>query len=612
MRAFVAFVALVSSTVVLLAAGAFAAETTISHGNSLHGDLKYPTDFTHFDYANPDAPKGGKIRQYSIGTFDTLNPYILKGVSAAGLGLMFDGLTSSAADEASSAYGQIAETIETPDDYSWVTFTLRKEARWHDGTPITADDVVFSFETIMAKGHPFYRNYFKSIAKAERLGRHQVKFTFSGDLNRELPHITGQLPILSKAYYSKVDFSKTTLVPPLGSGPYKIIDIDPGRSITYERVKDYWGKDLAVNKGQHNFDTIRYDYYRDETVALEAFKSGEYDFRQENASKVWATGYDVPAVRHGLIKKQMVRHQSPTGMQALVFNSRRPQFSDRKVRQALAYAFDFAWTNKNLFYGQYTRTRSYFSNSELAATGLPSTAELNYLAPHRATLPSEVFTQEYQPPESDGSGNIRKNLRIAKKLLAEAGWVVKGGKLVNTATGQAMTMEVLLVSPAFERIMLPMVKNLKRLGVETTVRTVDPAQYQNRLNEFDFDAIVSTFGQSLSPGNEQRDFWASYNANTKGSRNFIGVKDPAVDDLIEKIIAAPDRKELIAATRALDRVLLWGHYVIPQWHIQSFRIAYWDRFGRPLATPKYSLGFFTWWIDPAKDAALQAARGKTK
>jgi microcin C transport system substrate-binding protein len=594
------------------AAGPLAAQTTVSHGNSLHGDLKYPADFRHFDYVNPDAPKGGKIRQYSVGTFDTLNPYILKGVSAAGLGLLFDGLTSSASDEASSAYGLIAETIETPADYSWVIFNLRKEARWHDGTPITADDVVFSFETIMAKGHPFYRNYFKSITKAERLGPLKVKFSFSGALNRELPHITGQLPILSKAYYSKVDFAKTTLEPPLGSGPYKIVAVDPGRSITYERVKDYWARDLPVNKGQHNFDRIRYDYYRDQTVALEAFKSGEYDFRQENSSKVWATGYDAPAVRNGLIKKQMVRHQSPTGMQALVFNTRRPQFVDRKVRQALAYAFDFAWTNKNLFYGQYTRTKSYFSNSELAATGRPSAAELAYLEPHRANLPPEVFTTVYAPPKSSGSGNIRKNLRRAKKLLVAAGWTVKGGKLINEKTGKALTMEVLLVSPAFERIMLPMVKNLKRLGVETTVRTVDSAQYQNRLNDFDFDAIVFTFAQSLSPGNEQRDFWGSYNADAKGSRNFIGVKDPAVDDLIEKIIAAPDRAALIAATRALDRVLLWGHYVVPQWHIQSYRIAYWDRFGRPAQTPKYGLGFSAWWIDAAKDFALQAARTGSK
>jgi len=582
----------------------------VSHGNSLHGDLKYPADFTHFDYVNPDAPKGGSIRQFSIGTYDNLNPYILKGVSAVGLGRMFDGLTAGAADEASSAYGQIAESIETPDDNSWVIYTLRKEARWHDGTPITADDVIFSFETITTKGHPFYRSYFKSIAKAERLGAHKVKFSFSGDLNRELPHITGQLPILSKAYYAKVDFSKTTLVPPMGSGPYKISDIDPGRSITYERVKDYWGKDLPVNKGQNNFDKIRYDYYRDQTVALEAFKSGEYDFRQENTSKIWATGYDVPAVKKGLITKQLIDHEQPTGMQALIFNSRLPQFADRKVREALAYTFDFAWTNKNLFYGQYTRTKSYFSNSELAAVGLPGTAELSFLEPHRAKLPPEVFGQAYAPPTSDGSGNIRKNLRAAKKLLTAAGWTVKNGKLINGKTGQALTMEVLLVSPAFERIMAPMIKNLKRLGVEASMRVVDSAQYQNRLNDFDFDAIVFTFGQSLSPGNEQRDFWGSYNANTKGSRNFIGINDPVVDDLIEKIIAAADRKTLVAATRALDRVLLWGNYVVPQWHIQSYRIAYWDRFGRPSTTPKYGLGFSGWWIDAAKDTALKAARNR--
>lgn len=599
-------------TAILTSAAPLAAQTTVSHGNSLHGDLKYPTGFTHFDYVNPQAPKGGKLRLATTGTYDSLNPFILKGTSASGIGLMFDSLTVSSSDEAGSAYGQIAESIETPDDNSWVIYTLRKEARWHDGTPITADDVVFSFETVMKKGHPFYRNYLKSIAKAERVDERKVKFTFSGDLNRELPHIAGQVPVISKAYYSKVDFEKTTLVPPLGSGPYKIVDIDPGRSITYERVKDYWGRDVPVAKGQYNFDTIRYDYYRDQTVELEAFKSGEFDFRQENTSKVWATGYDVPAVNNGLIKKELIRHQSPTGMQALVFNTRRPQFVDPKVRQALTYTFDFAWANKNLFYGQYTRTKSYFSNSELASSGLPGPAELKFLEPHRANVPPEVFTTEYQPPETDGSGNIRKNLRAAKKLLVAAGWTVKAGKLVNAKTGKAFKMEVLLISPAFERIMLPMVKNLKRLGIEAKVRTVDSAQYVNRLNDFDFDAIVSTFSQSLSPGNEQRDFWASYNAETKGSRNFIGVKDPVVDDLIEKIIAAPDRQTLIAATRALDRVLLWSHYVVPQWHIQSFRVAYWNRFGRPAKTPKYDLGFFSWWIDPAKDAALKSAKAGTK
>jgi len=599
--------AVFSLAVGLVAAAPLSAETTISHGNSLLGKLKYPAGFTHFDYVNPDAPKGGKVRLAATGTYDSLNPYILKGNSATGLGLMYDTLTSSASDEASSAYGQLTETIETPADYSWVIYTLRKQARWHDGTPITADDVVFSFNTVMKRGHPFYRNYFKSIAKAEALGPHKVKFSFSGDLNRELPHIAGQVPVISQAYYANVDFEKTTLVPPLGSGPYKIVDVDPGRSITYERVKDYWGKDLAVAKGQYNFDTIRYDYYRDETVELEAFKSGEFDFREENTSKVWATGYDVPAVRKGLIKKELIRHYSPTGMQALIFNSRRAQFTDPMVRYALAHAFDFNWSNKNLFYGQYTRTKSYFSNSELASSGLPSAAELKYLEPHRGKIPDEVFTTEYLPPDTDGKSGIRKNLRAAKKLLVAAGWTVKGGKLVNQKTGKPFIMEILLVNPAFERVILPMVKNLKRLGIEANLRTVDSAQYINRLRDFDFDALVSGFPQSLSPGNEQRDFWASFNADVKGSRNYIGIKDAAVDDLVEQIIAAPDRTSLIAATRALDRVLLWGHYVVPQWHIQSFRVAYWDRFGRPATTPKYGLGFFTWWIDPARDTALKKA-----
>jgi microcin C transport system substrate-binding protein len=587
------------------------AGSTVSHGSSLHGDLKYPKGFKHFDYVNPDAAKGGTVRLSAIGGYDSLNPFILKGSSAASLGLMYDSLMSPSSDEPGSTYAHLAESVEVPDDFSWVIYTLDARARWHDGTPLTVEDVIFSFETIKAKGHPFYRAYFKSLASAEKVGERQVKFSFSGDLNRELPHITSQLPIISKAYYSKHEFEKTTLEPPLGSGPYRIKELDAGRSITYERVKDYWGKDLGVNKGRYNFDTIRIDYYRDSTVALEAFKSREYDFRQENTSKIWATGYKSKSLDKGLFKKQEVRNQNPTGMQGLVFNSRREIFSDPKVRRALAYAFDFEWTNKNLFYGQYTRTKSYFSNSDLASSGLPDAAELKYLEPLRGKIPKEIFTTEYTVPVIDKKGALRQNLRTAKKMLASAGWTIKGGKLTNSA-GKVFEMEVLLVSPAFERIMQPMVKNLKRLGIEARLRIVDSAQYQNRLNDFDFDSIVFTFGQSLSPGNEQRNFWSSANANTKGSRNFIGIKDPAVDELIDKIIAAPTRAELVAVTRALDRVLLWGHYVVPQWHVQSYRLAFWDRFGRPDTAPKYGVGFYSWWIDGQKDDALNTAMGRKK
>ena len=578
---------------------------TPSHGLSLHGGLKYGPAFTHFDYVNPDAPKGGTVRQSAIGTFDSLNPFILRGQSAAGIGLIYESLMTPSLDEPDADYGQIAESVEVADDISWVVFNLRPEARWHDGSPITADDVVYSFDILKTKGHPFYRAYYAAVERAEKLGPHKVKFVFRVGLNRELPKILGQLTVLPKAYYETHEFDKTTLEPPLGSGPYRIAELEPSRSITYGRIPDYWGQDLPVNRGTNNFDVIRIDYYRDRTVALEAFKAHEYDFRLENTAKVWATGYDFPAARQGFVIAEEIPHENPTGMQGFVFNTRRAIFQDRRLRRALAYAFDFEWTNANLFNGAYTRTTSYFSNSELAAQGLPPTEELALLEPFRDQIPDEVFTDIYQPPETDGSGNVRANLRSAKKLLEEAGWVIENGKLVHQGSGEPLEIEFLLVSPAFERIVGPLTQNLKRLGVASRIRTVDTAQYQNRLDQFDFDIVVASFGQSLSPGNEQLDFWGSSKADIEGSRNLIGVVDPAVDALIEAIIAAPDRAALVTATRALDRVLLWGHYVIPHWHIRTFRVAYWNRFGRPKVQPRFGLGFNTWWIDPDKDAALQ-------
>ena len=581
----------------------------VSHGLSIHGDLKYPPDFKHFDYADPGAPKGGDVRLSTIGTFDTLNPFILKGVAAEGLGLTFSNLLANADDEPASAYGLVAESVETPPDRSWVVFTLRPEARFHDGTPVTADDVIFSFEALKTRGHPFYRAYFASVERAEKLGERKVRFTFSEGSNRELPFIIGKdLPILSKAFFEKVDFEKTTLEPVLGSGPYRVEAVDPGRSITYRRVADYWGADLPVATGQYNFDTIRHDYYRDSTVALEAFKAGEYDFRQENTAKVWATGYDFPALREGLVKMEEIPHEQPTGMQAFIFNTRRPIFQDRRVRRALAFAFDFEWTNKNLFYGAYTRTKSYFSNSELASRGLPAGDELALLERYRGRIPEEVFTQVYEPPSTDVEGGIRTNLRKARRMLKQAGWVLRDGILVNEESGEAMRFEILLVNPAFERIVAPFKKNLERLGIDARLRTVDTSQYQNRIDAFDFDMVVGGFGQSLSPGNEQRDLWTSAAADIKGSRNIIGIKDPVVDELVELVIAAPDRKSLVDRTRALDRVLLWGHYVIPHWHIRYFRVAYWDMFARPRVTPKYALAFTTWWVDPAKAARLADRR----
>ena len=607
----------------------------VTHAMAMHGEPKYGPALKHFDYVNPDAPKGGEVRLGVQGTFDSFNPYIIKGVPGAGSAI--ESLTVSSADEAFTEYGLIAETIEWPDDRSWVTFTLREEARWHDGKPITADDVIFSFETLKAKGRPFFRFYYGSIEKAEKLGPRRVRFDFGAEndreasqtarqpsilpaecrdrfasgerINRELPLIAGQLPILPKHYWEGRDFEKTTLEPPLGSGPYRIVDFDPGRYIVVERVDDYWGRDLAVNRGQYNFDRIRYDYYRDPTVIRLALKAGQIDYREENQAKAWALDYDVPRVREGWLKLEEVPHQRPTGMQAFVINNRRPVFADARVRRALAYAFDFEWSNRNLFFSQYARTESYFSNSELASSGLPEGEERDILDCFRGRIPDEVSSEVYAAPATNGSGWPRDNLREAFALLAEAGWVVRDSKLVNAETGVGMDFEILLVSPAFERIVLPFKRNLGRLGIDVRVRLVDRSQYINRLREFDFDVIVASWGQSDSPGNEQRDFWGSAAANSPGGRNYAGINDPVVDELIELIISAPDRESLISRTRALDRVLLWGHYVIPQWHARNQRIAYWNKFSRPALTPRNGTSLSYWWIDAVKASALDARKG---
>jgi microcin C transport system substrate-binding protein len=579
----------------LLAAPAGPAAGGPAHGLSMYGDLRYPPGFRHFDYVNPAAPKGGSVTLSAIGTFDSLHPFILKGVSAVGLGQVFDTLMTGSADEALSEYGLVAETVETPPDRSWVAFTLHPKARFHDGSPITAADVIWTFETLRKHGHPFYRSYYAAVTSVEAMGERGVRFTFRGGTNRELPLIVGQMPVLPKAWWAGRDFTKTTLEPPLGSGPYRVEAVDPGRSITYRRVPDYWAAERPVNVGRYNVDTIRYDYYRDGTVALEAFKGGAYDFRVENSSKNWAKGYDIPAVRDGRIRKEQIPNQIPTGMQGFVYNVRREVFRDPRVRWALAHAFDFEWTNAHLFYGAYARTASYFSNSELAARGLPGAAEREVLAPFRTRVPAEVFTEAYQPPSTTPDG-LRPNLVRALRLLEAAGWVVRDLQLVEVATGRPMTFEILLSEPTWERIALPFVKNLERLGVAARVRTVDAAQYEYRLKHFDFDMTVALFRQSLSPGNEQVGLWGSAAAGTPGSRNLAGISDPVVDELVGLLIAAPDREALIARTRALDRVLLWGHYVIPHWHITAFRVAYWNRFGRPPVSPRYDLGFDTWWV----------------
>ncbi|CDL01086.1 putative oligopeptide transporter subunit; periplasmic-binding component of ABC superfamily transporter [Magnetospirillum gryphiswaldense MSR-1 v2] len=569
------------------------------HGLAMHGTLKYPSDFTHFDYVNPDAPKGGELRLADQGPFDSLNPFITKGQTPDGAALPFDTLMDSAADEPFSEYGLIAETVETPPDRAWVIFTLRPQARWHDGQPITADDVIFSLETLRTKGAPHYRFYYAGVDKMEKLGERRVKFSFKPGDNRELPLILGQLPILPKHYWQGKTFDETTLVPPLGSGPYRVGKFEPGRFITYERVTDYWAKDMPTQRGRYNFDRIRYDVYRDATVALEALKAGEYDLRLENESKKWATGYsDWDAVKTGKAVLREFRHAMPSGMQGYAFNLRRPLFSDVRVREALAQAFDFEWANRNLFYGQYARTNSYFDNSELAAKGLPGADELALLEPLRAQVPPQVFSQEYQSPPTDPNLGIRPNLRRAVALLEQAGWQVVDGKLVD-AGGQPFRFEILLNSPAFERITLPFARNLKRLGIDANVRTVDPTQYVNRVREFDFDMIVMSWGQSLSPGNEQSMYWSSEAADQPGSRNVGGIRNKAIDTLIDKVIAAPDRRQLVAATRALDRVLLWNWYVIPQWHSPVIRVALWDKFGQPDVVPMQGWQMHALWAKNA-------------
>ena len=596
------------------------AGSTVSHATAIREAPRYPPGFPHYDHVDPDAPKGGTVRRASVGsTFDSLNPFIVKGNPAAGLGLLFDTLAEDSPDEATASYGLVAEWIEVADDGSWATFWLRPEARFHDGSPVTPADVVFSLEILKTGGHPLYRGYYEGVRAAEPVEgdtpsgpRRGVRFSFREGVNQELPSILGQLRVLSKADWEGKDFGETTLDPPLGSGPYLVEEgsIDPGRSIVYRRDPDYWARDLAVNVGRHNFDRIRYDYYRDATVAVEALKAGEYDLRRESSSKRWATGYDGPAVEAGMLRRELLAHRLPAGMQAFVFNTRREKFRDPRVREALGHAFDFEWTNRQLFYGQYERSASFFSNSELASSGLPSEAELAILEPYRGRAPERVFTTAWEPPRTDGPGGIRRNLRRARALLREAGWTVRDGRLEEASSGAPMEFEMLLVNPDFERVALPFGKNLERLGARMTVRTVDPAQYRRRVSDFDFDMIVGSFGITLSPGNEQRDYWGSAAADLPGSGNLAGARDPVVDELVELVISAPGRKELVDRSRALDRVLLWSHYVIPNWHINAFRVASWDIFGRPKTRPRFSLGFDAWWIDEAKAERVRAWREK--
>ncbi|MGV1014017.1 MAG: extracellular solute-binding protein, partial [Methyloceanibacter sp.] len=549
----------------LLMDGAAAAER--KHGLSAFGDLAYPSDFTHFAYVNPDAPKGGTFSLVGWGgvtTFNSLNNYILKGDAAQGLELLFDSLMARAADEPDALYGLVAESAEMADDGMSVTFHLRPEAKFADGSALTAEDVAFSFDTLKEKGHPIYRQMLQDVVKAEALDPATVRYSFKGELIRDLPLIVAALPIFSKAYYSAKPFDATTLDPPLGSGPYLVDRMAQGRTIVYRRNPDYWAKDLAVNRGRWNFDRIRFEYFRDRNAGMEAFKAGFYDFREEFTSKVWATEYDFPAIRDGRVNKEVLPDETPSGTQGFFLNTRRDHLKDPRVRKALDLAFDFEWTNRNVFYGLYQRTESFFENSPMKAEGEASEAERALFAELGVKVPEEALGPAYLPPKSDGSGNDRKLLFEAGKLLDEAGWTIKNGMRVNDK-GEPFKLEILTFEPTFERLTAPYVKNLKLLGIDARIRMVDPAQYQQRLKNFDFDMTTQRYVMRNTPGVELRSYFGSLAAEMDGSLNLAGISDPAVDALIERVVAAKSREELETASRALDRVLRAGHYWVPHW-----------------------------------------------
>lgn len=581
-------------------------KSTRQHAAALHGSPKYPKDFTHLDYVNPNAPKGGILRSAAIGSFDSLNPFIVKGQPAAGIrgnfmrsGLVYTSLMMNAWDEPFSLYGIIAKNITIAPDKSWVKFELRDEAKWNDGTPITADDVVWTFKNLIKKGQPFFKAYWNDVKSVIPNNSKSVTFKFSVKGNAELPLIIAEMVVLPKHYWTSKgrDLSKTSLEPPLGSGPYVIGKVDAGRSIEYVRNKNWWAKDLPFFKGQYNFDKIVYEYYMDENIAHEAFLSGNYDFKEENSAKIWNESYTPNKDNAQRLVRETLENKRPAGMQAFIFNIRRPVFQDKLVREAISYGLDFEWSNKQFAYGDYTRTDSYFENSELASFGLPSEAELKLLNPIKDKIPEEVFTKEFKPPVTDGSGKMRNNLREAVKLLEQAGYtnINSKGARINAA-GQALEFEILGVSPLFERWVAPFIINLERIGVVINFRIVDSAQYQNRIESFDYDMIIGTFGQSNSPGNEQREFWGSDRAEMQGSRNLIGIKDPVIDDLVTKLIHAESREDLVTKTRALDRILLWNHYVIPMWHYPKWRLAYWDHIKRPSKLSDIDpLIANTWW-----------------
>lgn len=586
------------------------------HGLSMYGVPKYGPKDIPTDIVNPKAPKGGTLRMGAVGSFDSLNPFIVKGAPAGGLNYLgndrhfyfIEPLMARASDEVNATYCLICETTEVAADNTWQEFTIRAEARFHDGTAVKADDVVFSFETLMAKGNPQYKFYWGDVARAEKINDRKVRFWFSNPNNAELPMVMGELPILNKAFWSKRDFESSTLDIPVSTGPYRIAGFEPGRFITYKRDPNYWGKGLPLSQGAYNFDEIRIEYYRDDDVTFEAFKAYQFDLRIESTSARWATAYDTAVVDAGLMKKETFTDGQPDSAQVFVMNLRRDKFSDARVRQALALAFDFDWSNKTLAYGLYAPMSSYFMGSELAATGLPQGEELEILEKYRGKIPDEVFTTPFTPPRTDGSGNNRANLLTARNLLKEAGWEPKNGVLTNTKTGATFELEFLLAQPSLDKWVNPYLQNLSRLGIKGQLRVVDVTQYLNRLNNYEFDMLVGGPGQSASPGNEQREFWGSAAADRPGGRNLSGIKNPAIDGLIEDLIASKSRESLVARTRALDRVLLWNWYTVPQLSHGSIWWAYWAKFGRPERTPLQGPSLATWWFDAAKSSEIDEKR----
>lgn len=594
----------------------FPASATIteSHGYAQFGTLKYPAKFTHFDWVNPAAPKGGTLRVMAFGTFDTLNPYTFKGTSPVATPnflqygvnelneplMVGTGLYAPSGDEPTSSYGLIARSVEYSEDRSWVVFNLRPEARFHDGKPITAYDVAFSYRLLLKEGHPQYRTNLQEVQRVDILGPQRIRFVFKRAGNPLLILRLGELPVLPQHYWKDRDFKATTFTPPLGSGPYRVTQVQPGRQLVFERVNDYWGKDLAVNRGFNNFDRVEVEFYRDSDVAFEAFKAGEFDIYIEHQAKNWANGYDFPAVNRGEVIKAQVAHQIPTQTQGLFMNTRRAAFADVRVREALGMMFDFEWTNRTLFSGAYQRALSYYPNSEFSASGVPVGHEWLLLSPYREQLPASLFSQAFSLPRTEGRGIPRETLRRALGLLGEAGWKLNGQRLQNSA-GQPLRFELMLVNPNLERILQPYVENLASIGIEARLRTVDRAQYKQRLDQFDYDMILMTLNQTLSPGLEQWQYFHSSQVSVKGSKNYAGINNPVVDHLLEQLLAAQTRDEQLAAGRALDRVLLWQHYMIPNWYLNYHRLAYRNRFAF-VTTPPYTLGLGAWWLKSMENA----------